>query len=332
MSIEQLLIKGQYTMSTWFSRQQGDFNVTLSGVLIKGLASMEVNQNGQLEAQNINMDITFQNIAMNFQNLGFMGSIFQGIINSVGTFLFDSIKPLILSQVNDNVRGDVNKHIMELPQRFPNSISPLDMFISEMRKFARIKKFDPYKIDNYNNSAGIFTVELTNTWVTGLASFYRVGNVTLTMKEKVLYAGLHVGTNQLFGSCQWEIGVAGLMSRAGTVSFTTEYIQVNVTVAQPLDVRKKPKIEDFNLKLGNIQMRVNGAGTTDYVLEFLVNILPNILRYQIVDAIENPIKQHIQNYIDLINVEQMIDEKLPTFYELLALNDTVNPEVNDIEF
>lgn len=332
MSIEQLLIRGQYLMSTWFSKQRGDFNVTLSGVLVKGLASLEVNHNGQLEAQNINMDLTFQHIAMNFQNLGLMGSLFQGIINSVGTFLFDSIKPFILSQVNTNVRGDVNKHIMEIPQRFPNSIPPLDMFVSEMRKLVRNKNYDPYKVENYNNTAGIFTLELSNIWVTGLATFYRVGNVTVVMRNNTLHVGMHVGTKQLHGSCHWEIGVAGLMSRAGVVSFTADYIQANFTVSQPLDVRKKPKLEDLNLKLGNIQMRVNGAGTADYILEFLVNIVPNILRYQIVDAVEGPVKQQIQNYLDLIEVEQMIDENLPRMFKLLSLNNIENTGANDIEF
>ncbi|KAK6643643.1 hypothetical protein RUM43_005153 [Polyplax serrata] len=331
MSIEQLFIKGQYTMSSWFSRQKGDFNVTLQGVVVKGLASLEVNPNGQLEAQNINMDITFQHIAMNFQNLGFMGSLFQGIINSVGTFLFDSIKPFILSQVNTNVRGDVNKQIMQIPQRFPNSIPPLDMFISEMRKYVRSKKYDPYKVNNYNSTAGIFSVELTNIWVTGLATFHRVGNITLTMKKNVLYMGTHVGTKQLFGSCQWEVGVAGLMSRAGSVTFATDYVQVNMTVSQPLDVRKRPSLEDLNLKIGNMQMRVNGAGTADYIMEFVVNVLPNILRYQVVDAIEGPLKVQIQNYLDLIEVEQMIDENLPRMYDLMSLNN-INSNSNDIDF
>lgn len=330
--MERLLIKGQYTMSTWLSRSQGDFNVTLQGVLVTGLASLEVNKNGQLEAQNIKMDITFQHIAMNFQNLGFMGSLFQGIINSVGTFLFDSIKPIILSQVNTDVRGDVNKHIMEMPQRFPNSIPPIDMVISEVRKYVRCKNYDPYRVDNYNNTAGLFTVELTNIWLNGLATFYRVGNMTVSMKNNILNVGMHVGTKQLYGSCNWEVGAAGLMTRGGTVSFTVEYLQVNFTASQPLDIRKKPKLEDFNLKLGNIQMRVNGAGTADYIMELMVNILPNILRYQIVDAIESPIKQQIQKYLDEIEVSKMIDENMPRMYELMAMKVIEDSEVNNIEF
>jgi len=77
LRIEKLEMLGNYTMSTWFSRSSGPFNVTLSNVYIEGLAKLEVERDGQLQAQNIDMDIIFQDIAMNFQNLGFLGSIFQ---------------------------------------------------------------------------------------------------------------------------------------------------------------------------------------------------------------------------------------------------------------
>lgn len=83
---------------------------------------------------------------MHFENLGFMGSLFQGIINSVGSFLFESIKPLILGQVNTNARGTINKQVMELPLRFPNSIPPLDMAVATARHYVRDMGYDPYKV------------------------------------------------------------------------------------------------------------------------------------------------------------------------------------------
>jgi hypothetical protein len=46
-------------------------------VSISGLAKLEVESGGQLQAQKIELDITFQDIAVNFQNLGFFASGFQ---------------------------------------------------------------------------------------------------------------------------------------------------------------------------------------------------------------------------------------------------------------
>jgi len=91
---------------------------------------------------------------------------------------------------------------------------------------------------------------------------------------------------------------------------------VDVTVAQSLDVRKRPILEHLDLVVGNIQVRVDGTGTFDYVAEAVVNILPNILRYQIVDALENPIKQRVQAMLNDLDIEKSIQDQLPMIDEL----------------
>lgn len=62
------------------------------------------------------------------------------------------------------------------------------------------------------------------------------------------------------------------------------------------------------------QVRSDGTGTMDYIIEFLVNVIPNLLRYQIMDALENPAKAKIQEAMNRINVEHLIKEKI-TEYE-----------------
>jgi len=205
---------------------------------------------------------------------------------------------------------------MEIPQRFPNSIAPLDMAVAEARKYVRQEKYDPYSLPDYNHTVGIFTIDLRHVWVTGLSSFYRVGNVSITMENNTVGVGLNVGTGRLKGTCHWEVGVGGLVSRSGSSAFTVEYVQAKFLVTQPLDVRKKPKLEELDLKVGNIQIRVDGAGTMDYVIELVVNVLPNLLRYQIVDAIEGPLKAKIQEVLDDIDVEKLVQEKLPQIDEM----------------
>lgn len=106
------------------------------------------------------------------------------------------------------------------------------------------------------------------------------------------------------------------MSRGGQASFTLQHLKVFVAVEQPLDIRNKPKIRDLQIELGNIQVRCDGAGTLDYVVEFVVNILPNLLRYQIMDAIENPLKVRIQEEINKYDVEKVLKEYLPKFEQL----------------
>ena len=97
--MELLTILGNYSLRSFFTTRSGPFNVTLEGVDISGVANLAVDRDGQLEAEDIKMNIATSKILVKFENLGVIGGMFQGLINSVGPFLFDNIKPYILSQV-----------------------------------------------------------------------------------------------------------------------------------------------------------------------------------------------------------------------------------------
>lgn len=226
LMIDQLQIFGNYTLSTWLSRAQGPFTSNLTKVYVKAIATLEIERDGQLEAQEINMDITFKDIKMDFQGLGFFASVMQNVMNSVGTFVFDSIKPFILAEANTNIRKDVNEKVKQIDQKFPNSISPLDQLVAEVRKKVRNAGYDPYYVNDYNTSVGIFDISLSHTWVYGISSFHRTKNIIFEIKNHTVHALIEVGTQRMLGTSHWEIILAGMMSRPGTVSFSVEYIRV----------------------------------------------------------------------------------------------------------
>ncbi|CAH0722882.1 unnamed protein product, partial [Brenthis ino] len=319
LAIDKLQARGNYTMSTWLNRVQGPFTVDITGIKITAKANLGVERDGKLRAQDIAIDMAFTNIAMNFENAGFFGGMLQGVVNSIGTFLFDSIKPYVLKEAYTKAREEINKKLDEVAgdMQFPNSISPLDMVIADVRKKVRDMEMDPYKINDYNTTASMFTVSLSHTWVTGLSSFQRVGNITLKMENNTVIADFDIGTQKLEGTTQWEIAaISGLISRAGRSSFSVEYISGRIILAQPMDTRKKPQFRDLDLEVGNIQVRFDGAGTLDYIIEFAVNVLPNLLRYQIMDALEGPIKEKVQQELNKVNVEEMIKQELPKVDEM----------------
>ena len=319
LAIDKLQARGNYTMSTWINRVDGPFTVDITGIKVTAKGNLGVERDGKLRAQDIVIDIGFSTIAMNFQNAGFFGSMLQGVVNSIGIFLFDSIKPYILKEAYSKAREEINKKLDEFAGdiQFPNSISPLDMVIADVRKKVRDMEMDPYKINDYNTTASMFTVSLTHTWVTGISSFQRVGNITLKLENNTVVADFEIGTQKLEGTTQWDIvAISGLLSRAGRASFSVEYISGRIILAQPLDTRKKLQFRDLDLEVGNIQVRFDGAGTLDYIIEFVVNILPNLLRYQIMDALEGPIKERVQQELNKINVEEMIKDNLPKIDEM----------------
>lgn len=90
---------------------------------------------------------------------------------------------------------------------------------------------------------------------------------------------------------------------------------MQIIASQSTDTRNNPVLEDIQLELGNIQIRFDGAGIADYAIELMINVLPNLLRYQIMDALETPIKMRIQEVLNTVNVEQTIKEQLPKLDE-----------------
>lgn len=190
---------------------------------------------------------------------GFLGAVFQGFVNAAPNVVFDSIKPFMLKEAYEKIRNEIDTNIAKVTGNLtlPNSISPLDMGLAELRKLTRAKGFDPFKMPTYNHTVGVFALEMSNTWVAGLASFYRVGDIVLSIDNNTVTAGFQIGTQKLIGASQWQVSVVnGMITRIGHVQFTVQHIKATVEVSQPMDTRKQPKINDLQLELGNIQVSI----------------------------------------------------------------------------
>ncbi|KAH8263491.1 hypothetical protein KR044_009751, partial [Drosophila immigrans] len=311
VSLDQMVVKGNYKLSSFFSNSNGPFSIILKRVLVTAMATLAVGEEGRLVVEHIKMDMTFGDMAMDFQNLGFMGSMFQGVLNSAPNLVFDAMKPFMLQDVETKLRAMLDQQIVKLvgDRRMPNSITPLDSVIAQTRKQVRQHGLDPYHLPDMNRTMGVLSAQLTNTWIRGVSSFYRVGDITASMENNTISLRFQVGTQEVSGAGQWEVGL-GMMSRIGHVQFSVQHLRTTVEFNQALDTRQRPQIKDLQLDMGNIQVRCNGAGTLDYVLEFTVNVLPNLLRYQIMDAIENPIRQRVQEKLNTIDIEMAIKQYL----------------------
>lgn len=272
-------VVGDYVMTSLFSKSDGPYTVILRNVCVQGNATLAVNRDGHIEMDDIKMDITFAEMSMDFQNLGesrnqiyqckqclehsfagFLGNIFQGIVNSAPNMVFDLMKPYIMKEAYTNIKEQVDTNIAQLSNNrsFVNSVSPLDMAISELRRLVRDKGFDPYHLTPYSRANGMYNMEMSNTWVAGLSSFYRVGDIIVLIENNTVGVTLQLGTQQLTGSSQWVVSIgSGMITRTGHVVFTVQHVKASVEVEQPLDTRKKLQIRNLDMELGNIQVRVH---------------------------------------------------------------------------
>lgn len=191
VELDAMSIIGNYTLRSLFSTASGPFNVTLTNVVAKSNASVAVERDGKIRTQDIAIDMGFSDMSMNFENLGFLGSVFQSIVNGAPNMVFDSMKPFMLKEADTKIREEVNSKIGVLMGDYtlPNSISPLDMAIGEARRRVQQMHYDPFIVPNYNHSVSFFTIQLMNTWISGVSSFYRVGDLLLSLDNNTLTIG-----------------------------------------------------------------------------------------------------------------------------------------------
>lgn len=102
------------------------------------------------------------------------------------------MKPFLLKEAYSKMSVDIDKKLDELMKNYtlPNSIQPLDMVIAEGRAKVRQLGFDPWIVGDYNRSVGMFSVKLSNTWISGASSFYRHGEIVVRLDNNTMRIGM----------------------------------------------------------------------------------------------------------------------------------------------
>lgn len=70
IQLDEMLVKGDYILSSLFTKASGPFTVILKNVVVKGNATIGVERDGKVRTQEIAMDMSFSDMSMDFQNLG----------------------------------------------------------------------------------------------------------------------------------------------------------------------------------------------------------------------------------------------------------------------
>lgn len=70
IQLDVMLVKGNYTLSSFFTSANGPFTIILKNVVAKGNATVGVERDGKVRTEDIKMDLSFSDMTMDFQNLG----------------------------------------------------------------------------------------------------------------------------------------------------------------------------------------------------------------------------------------------------------------------
>uniref|UniRef100_A0A1B6DBL0 Lipid-binding serum glycoprotein N-terminal domain-containing protein n=1 Tax=Clastoptera arizonana TaxID=38151 RepID=A0A1B6DBL0_9HEMI len=313
LHMKRVVILGNYTLKSFFRQSSGMFNVTLVDVDSEGAAELQPDEDGQLQASESQMDMFTRAMKSEFKNL--KSTLLQSIIDGAGIFLFDSMKPAILEKINTVLRMDFNKKLKSVTKKFTGTVSPVDIALAEGRRYCRNKGYDPYHIQNYESDQGVFTIKIHDFKVVGLSRFYRVGNLSLSMDSGIVQISMHVATEQLNGTCEWGI-VVGNYEKKSNSNFTVDYLQVRALLNQSLDLHQHPQLHDLDVGLGRINVKMGSNSPIELMVAKVINTLPKLIRHIIVDAVEQPLKGKVQEILNDINVQEIVEEQLPTLDSL----------------
>lgn len=226
IKIKNLTVTGDYEMSSWFSTRKGKFIVKTIEVTVKGDGGLFLDKKGKLETGEVKMDISYETIDIIFLNIGVMSKILQGILNSVSSFVFKSIKPYVIKETNLKIKETLNEKLLRIDKVFPNSISPFDQLILDIRKSFATLGYDPYKLEDYSTSVEFFEFKMSNNWLFGASSFHREDKIELRMVNGTVGISFSFGTKKMRGFGNWKVFL-GPFSKSGYASFDVEYVKVS---------------------------------------------------------------------------------------------------------
>ncbi|GLH09188.1 Uncharacterized protein GBIM_14296 [Gryllus bimaculatus] len=313
--LEHLDLEGAYGIRYFLTNSKGRITVTLDNVTVAATAALAVDQDGRLRADHVLLDVSFDKMAARIENEA-LSALARGVLEGMAPFVYESAKPFVMTEARQKVLSELDARCSKLPQRFPNSLSPLDLLVWDARKLVSHMGFDPYPVPDYNYSTGLTSVRLSNMWLSGLSTFHRAGAARVGFEKHVFRAALRVGTARLAGQCHWAIDFAGYAL---------------AELRQPLDTRHHPHLERFELQLGDFAVRVAGAGTLDYAAEALANVLPNLLRSHIRDTLQRKVEDGVREALNKIEMQTLVEERLRELDEMQAAAEEMDAEADIFE-
>lgn len=309
------MILGNYTVSgLLIDTTGGPFNVTLTDVLAEGTVYLAKDEDGRIYANRSVTNMNQQNINAEFVNTS------SFLVNVAATFLFIGIKPYVLNKVDEKLCSDLNARLGTIAFRLPKEPwSPVDLAVHEARKYVKSRNYDPLVIKNaLSRDDKFFAVRIDKITLNGLSRFTRVGNVTLLMENNTIQFGIRMMTGKIEGTVEWfyDFGKIGI-NRNGSSTFSINRIQVYALVNQSVDIRNRPVLQSLDIETGQISVKMDGEGSFDYVVEFVVMLLPKIVRHMIIDSLEVPIRYQVQKILDNIDVEKLVDDHVDSVDDYL---------------
>lgn len=310
ISVPKINVLGQYEWPGWWSTSAGSANITISDIQLALNLQLGINTKGLLMVDGLQITLNYEDLILGFEGLSSEHSL---LVTAADTFFSTIIQPLIVGGIQDKLTTVLNERLEQRlkDQPFPNSISPVDYLIAKVRRDMRESGKDPIVIDRKDvNLAWGVSVQLKNIEIKGLTTLHRTHEVSAQFIDNALFVTIQIGTQQLKAGADWSISASLMPAVGGHLDVEVESLSVTVMAKQPADIRSPPVLREIDIQLGNLAVRSVGESTMDYLVELMVNLLPNTFRNIIMDKIEPKIHQAIQKQFNGLDIHRIILTKL----------------------
>ncbi|XP_069995829.1 uncharacterized protein [Penaeus vannamei] len=310
ISVPKINVLGQYEWPGWWSTSAGSANITISDIQLALNLQLGINTKGLLMVDGLQITLNYEDLILGFEGLSSEHSL---LVTAADTFFSTIIQPLIVGGIQDKLTTVLNERLEQRlkDQPFPNSISPVDYLIAKVRRDMRESGKDPIVIERKDvNLAWGVSVQLKNIEIKGLTTLHRTHEVSAQFIDNALFVTIQIGTQQLKAGADWSISASLMPAVGGHLDVEVESLSVTVMAKQPADIRSPPVLREIDIQLGNLAVRSVGESTMDYLVELMVNLLPNTFRNIIMDKIEPKIHQAIQKQFNGLDIHRIILTKL----------------------
>jgi len=145
------------------------------------------------------------------------------------------------------------------------------------------------------------SANLNSGYVNGLRSIHRAGDFSLNHvgDEKYQLVG-DIGVRQLYCQYRANAGFMGINVGA-TLKANVGFIRIRTTVAVDLASNSK-QITNFDLNMSGMDIKVDGLGPLDWILNTVVGFARGRIQDLIQDKLRGPVRDALQNELNKFQI------------------------------
>ncbi|XP_076345760.1 uncharacterized protein LOC143244625 [Tachypleus tridentatus] len=314
ITLEDLFASGYYELDGLIIsfiplRGNGSCIMQVKNVTLSATASLDTTEDGKLQmANDFDVFIYFDSVYLDFENLlggGKWTEVIKNVVNKMANSLFDKFLPLIKGELNNALRGVINRELLKLPIKaiIPGSTANeyVDQILDNVKEQIKHYEMDPMPLpeyySNFSKTVLFVTVygeaKLFDGLLSGISSIHRTGDCELDASNDTLIVSANLGLRNLKIS---YTGHAKFMSLGPTIQGTgsVERLDFYFKVKQSNEKSANPELGALDVtNMSTIWFDLSGLGPLTWILQYLMTGIIKLINGFLVGKMMSYLREYI---------------------------------------